>query len=104
MKKREFLFILISSSILVFAWIVFSILESAMSSTISESLQVQTAAIPGTFNTKLIQTVKTRKQITPVNIDAVVVSPTPGTATQSATPIPTISSILQPTSTPIPTP
>lgn len=93
MKKKEFLFILISSSILVFAWIIFSVLESAMNSTISESLQVQTSAIQGTFDTKVIERMKTRQQITPVNIDSVI----PETASSSAAiPTPVVTLVPQP--------
>lgn len=100
MKKKEFLFILISSSILVFAWIVFSILESAMSSTISETLQVQTSAIPATFDSKIMNSIKNRKQITPQNIDTRI--PDTDTASGSATPNPTVTPIQPSPSIPLP--
>ena len=98
MKKREFLFILISSSILVFAWIIFSILESAMSSTISETLQVQTSAIQATFDSKIINSIKNRKQITPQNIETKI----PDTASGSATPNPSVTSVQPSPSIPLP--
>lgn len=71
MKREEAFFILIATFILVLAWIVFSILDSAVSSTISKGFSGQLLAIQPKFNTKVIDELKTRQQILPLNVDPV---------------------------------
>ncbi|MCL5438674.1 MAG: hypothetical protein M1268_01655 [Patescibacteria group bacterium] len=66
MKKREIIFLLISSVVLVVFWIIFSIYHNFATSTIPETLNVQTSAINPNFDTKTIDMLKKRQQITPV--------------------------------------
>ena len=86
MKQQQVLFILGITFIVILTWIVFSILESAMSSTISKTLSVQIASIPSTFNMKVIDEVKSRQEIPAVNAVAQV-SPEPS---PTLTPTPTL--------------
>ncbi len=65
MNKKEAYFILISTFILIVAWIIFSILQSAVSSTISGSLSLQTTPINPTFDMQTITAIKKRKAVTP---------------------------------------
>jgi predicted nucleic acid-binding protein len=71
MKKQEAFFILIATFILILAWIVFSILDSAVSSTISQSLHFQIAPISPTFDTKVVDELKKRQQVVSLNAEAV---------------------------------
>lgn len=90
MKQRDYLFILISSAVLVIVWITFSILHSLLTSTISESLGQQLIPIAGTFDTKTLDALKARTQITPLFV--IVQSPTPTPTIPPVTPIQPIAS------------
>lgn len=92
MKRQEAYFILIVTFVLVVLWIAFSILHSATDSTISSVINTQIADISPSFNTKIIENLKTRKQVTPL-AGAPVVTPS---ASNSAT------TIQNPTPTPLP--
>lgn len=65
MKQKDILFLLISSAFLAAVWIVFTILHNALTSTISGTTLQQIQPINGTFDTKTLQVLQTRKQITP---------------------------------------
>lgn len=65
MKKNDLLFILVSSSILVAAWIIFSIYHAANLSTINETLAHEIEPINPNFNTEGINQLKNRQQISP---------------------------------------
>lgn len=92
MKKRDILLFLFSTSILVFAWIGFSVYHNFVSSTITPSQGIQIAPIDPNFDTKTIENLKKRKQITPLlelsekqaTKEALVETPTV-TGTESAT-------------------
>lgn len=71
MKRNEAYFIVIATFIVIVVWIIFSILDSAVSSTISKGLNAQIAPISPTFNTKIIDGLKTRKEVLPENLEAV---------------------------------
>lgn len=80
MKRNEAYFILIATFIVIVVWIIFSVLDSAVSSTISKGLSKQTLPIQPSFNTKVIDELKKRKIITPEN-------PQTSAATSSASPV-----------------
>jgi hypothetical protein len=95
MKRQEAMFILIATFVVVIAWIAFAIYESFNNSTISKTLSVQISPISATFNTKIIDTVKKRQQVNPLNLE-IVATPTPASreaqtipSAQTPTPIPT---------------
>lgn len=98
MKKKEAFLIIIAAAFLVFVWIAISIYDSANSSTISQTLNVQISAINPSFDQKILNSLKTRQQVTAENVKEQV-SPTPlvNQASPSATPKPS------PTAAPIPT-
>lgn len=83
MKRKDLLFILVSSTLVVLLWIVFSVLHNAFSSTISESVAQDIAPIPGSFDTNELKSLKNRLQVTPqtgINL--------PPTPTPTPTPLP----------------
>lgn len=83
MKRKDLLFILISSTFIVLLWIVFSVLHNAFSSTISESVAQDIAPIPGAFDTAELKSLKARLGVIPqtgVNL--------PPTPTPTPTPLP----------------
>ena len=83
MKQRDILFLLISSAILAGIWIVFTIAHNALTSTITPTISQQLIPLSNTFDQKTLQTLQTRKGVTPQFIISVVVSTTP-------TPTPTL--------------
>lgn len=89
MKRRDILIILISTFILVVAWIGFNVYHNSVTSTISETLGVRISPIHPDFNAKDIQHLKERKKILPI-LEASV-SPTP---TLSPSPTSTPSALL----------
>lgn len=93
MKQKELLFILISSSILVFIWIAFSIYHSTTTSTIPEATSIQIVPITPTFNTKTIDLLRQRQKSSPV-FELAKPTPTATATTPSA-------SVLTPSPTPV---
>lgn len=92
--KQDILFVLISSFIVVVAWIGFNIYHIWVTSTIDEEVQMQLTPIDPRFDTTVIENVKSRNQIEPAfskqdnASPAAVLSPTPppvSTPTQPAT-------------------
>jgi hypothetical protein len=71
MNRQEAYFILIATFILVLAWIIFSILDSAVNSTISQTLTVQITSISPTFDTNIIEGLKKRQQVIPLDVEPV---------------------------------
>lgn len=65
MNKKEAYFILISTFVSILAWIIFSILQSAVNSTISAPLSVQISPIHPTFDTQTISALKKRTLVLP---------------------------------------
>lgn len=66
MKRSEALFLLISVSILVFAWIVFNIHHSSITSTIPEDVNKQIVPLNPQFDTKTLGELKKRNKVTPI--------------------------------------
>lgn len=66
MKKKDILIILISVFIFVIFWIGFNIYHNSAKSTISESINLQIAPISPNFDTKTIENLKKRQNITPI--------------------------------------
>jgi hypothetical protein len=80
MKRNDLLFLLGSAAFLVVVWIGFSLIHTNLTSTISDTLVQQIIPIKPTFDTKTIDALKKRTQVTPVysitNPD-LTVTPTP---------------------------
>jgi hypothetical protein len=95
MKHKDILYILISSLVLVIAWIGFNIYHIAKTTSINEDLQLQIIPINPQFDTATIQKLKTRIQVTPINT-LEIVSPTPQAPTPAPIkPIPAITQATQ---------
>jgi hypothetical protein len=103
-----FLFILISSFIVIVLWIATNIYSKFVSSTIDEALTIQTKAINPSFDEKTINKLKSRQKATPLHtLDAIVeASPTasidPPVPTQPENDLPLPTSL--PSFTPEPSP
>ena len=68
MKKKpsnDYLFILIPTCIVVFAWIGFNLYRTAITSTISEAASVQIQPIEPQFDQTTVTTIKQRTQVAP---------------------------------------
>jgi hypothetical protein len=76
MKQKDTLIIVILLFIFVLIWIGGSVYRSAVGSTISEDVSKEIAPIAPTFDTNVIEKLKTREKITPA-FDIQGVSPTP---------------------------
>lgn len=98
-RKNDVLLLLISSVILVIAWVIFSLIHLSLTSTINEVLSQQISAINPSFDTKTINALKNRENITPVYSfsNTNTASGSAGTVVPSSTPTPTVV-----TPTPIP--
>jgi hypothetical protein len=64
-RHKDILFILISSFVVVVAWVGFNIYHVYITSTISEELQMQLTPIDGSFDTTIIQNLKSRERVNP---------------------------------------
>lgn len=77
MKKKDILIILILLFISVVAWIGTSIYHSMVNSTISETTKQDIAPIKPTFNTKSIDKLKERQNISPsFELENIIPTPT----------------------------
>ncbi len=65
MKNREILFLIISTFIIVIAWIGFNIFHNIKTSTIPQNLTIQILPINPNFDTKTIEELKKRKKVQP---------------------------------------
>ena len=88
MKQKDILLLIISSFFLVALWIVFNIYHNTVTSTIPQALSVQISPINPTFDTKTINALKERVQVTPIynplaTQSAPLEAPTPSPATIS---------------------
>jgi hypothetical protein len=104
MKKRDILFLLISSVIIVVAWIAFAIIHNSLSSTINETTTAQIIPIPGSFDTQTIASLKKRQQINALFVAqtatvSAAISPTPIPPAPTPT-IATGSAVITPNLTP----
>jgi len=91
--QKDLFYIALSSFIVVVAWIGFSIYHRWTTSTVSEDLQMQLTSIDPTFDTQVLQTLKSRIKVTPVYE---VINPTTNTET-TPSPSPVASSSAKPT-------
>lgn len=89
MKKNDVLFILISTVILAFAWIVFNIIHENVTSTITQTVTSEIAPIQPTFDKKTIDALKQRAQVSPIYT----------LSSTSPTPVPTITQTQAPLAT-----
>lgn len=92
LKKREIIFILGSTLIVVIAWVAFSIYHNFVTSTIPDALSITIAPIGKSFDIVTIENLKSRQRITPISQSDILLQQQ---ATQQAT--------LQPTVQPTPT-
>lgn len=99
MKQKDILFLLTAIFLLVLAWISFTVYHSAITSKINKEIIEQTTPITPDFNTFILQGLKTRQHINPLNdfsASVVYTSPTPTVAP--------LQSVVQNAPTGIPTP
>lgn len=80
MKKKDILFLLVCTCIVVFAWITFTIIHTAATSTINETLSQQILPIDPSFNLKVIDQLRSREVVVPKYEFG-------STATKSSTPV-----------------
>ncbi len=108
--QKDILFVLISSFIVVVAWISFNLYHIWVTSTISEEVQMQLSPIDPNFDPATIQQLKSRKHIDPLYelqalpSQTISATPTPtqsGPTIQPSSPSASESSSLVPTSEPI---
>jgi hypothetical protein len=66
MKKKDILVILIPSFICVLAWIIFSVIHSYLSPTVSKSINIEVTPIEPNFDTKTLELIKQRQVIEPI--------------------------------------
>jgi hypothetical protein len=105
-KQKDILFILISSFILVVAWVAFNIWHIYVTSTINEHIQFQLTPINPTFDQQTMQQLKSREDINPSFVSQSIASgsSTQETVPQIQTPIPSQTPSGAPTETPSGTP
>ena len=77
MKQKDILFLLLSSTFLAVVWIVFTIIHTSLTSTISGTLHQQIQPISGSFDNQTIQIIQKRLKVTPKFAIQVIESPTP---------------------------
>lgn len=77
MKRKDIMFLLITTAIFVFIWIVFSIYHNLLTSTIPEILSIQITPISPTFDTKTLDKLKKREKFQPLFESAIIPSLTP---------------------------
>ncbi|OGH38193.1 MAG: hypothetical protein A3B44_00885 [Candidatus Levybacteria bacterium RIFCSPLOWO2_01_FULL_38_21] len=66
MKQRDILFLVISTFVLIVAWVGFSIYHNFISSTITKPVKEKIAPINPDFDTKIIDKLKERKSVEPI--------------------------------------
>jgi hypothetical protein len=66
MKQRDLLLLLVPFFIMVVAWVIFNIYHSSVTSTISDTLNIQIAPINPTFDKKAIEEIKNRDDVQPI--------------------------------------
>jgi hypothetical protein len=97
MKRKDILAILIPSFIFAAAWIILSIHHNIVSSTISETLNIQIAPISATFDVDAIASLKKRQNITPSYETSIpvqnVIASASATASANITPTPVIENL-----------
>jgi hypothetical protein len=91
---QDILFILISSFVVVVAWIGSNIYHIYITSTISEEVQSQLTPIDGAFDTQTLQNLKSRERVNP----AFEIQATASQAARTPTPTPEQEPITEPDS------
>lgn len=66
MKQKDIIFIITSALIVVAIWIIFEIIHSSTTSTVSEKLNLQVTPIKSEFDLETIQSIKERKEVKPL--------------------------------------
>jgi hypothetical protein len=106
-KQHDILFILVSSFIVVAAWIAFNIYHIYITSTISQEIQAQLTPISPVFDNATIQKLQKRESIVPqfsIPVSSPSPSPTPLIPLPSAPPPQSPSpqpSVIPPSTSPI---
>lgn len=86
-KQKDILFLLISSFIVVVAWIGFNLYHITVTSTVSQTIQMQLSPISATFDQATIEQLKTRENIVPVYNAQTSSAPTATASAATPTPI-----------------
>jgi hypothetical protein len=97
-KQKDILFILISSFIVVVAWIGFNLYHIWATSTVSQDVQAELTPIDPVFDPQTIEQLKTRENINPLFESQASASATLPTQIPQSTPTPQVTSIPSPTS------
>lgn len=66
MKRNDIIFLLASTLIMTVAWIVFSIIHAATTSTITNDVNLQILPIPPTFDATTIKQIINRQKVNPL--------------------------------------
>lgn len=66
MMRREIIFILVSTCILVIAWVAFGVYHSSVTTTIPDALSTQLEPIAPSFDTATIDALKSRNKVNAV--------------------------------------
>lgn len=99
MKQKDIIFLLIPITLIVIAWIVFNIYHGSVTSTISETLNINILPITADFDTQAISNLKERERVEPLfefkreesptptisPIQAPIITPSPSLDGQTAT-------------------
>jgi len=97
MKRNDFIFLLVSTAIMIFAWIIFNVIHISKTSTVTDVLNQQIESIQPNFDTKTIEILKQRQRVNPLYQ---LQNPQASQAAVSITPspiaTPTIPAILSP--------
>lgn len=91
-RQNDILFVLISSFIVVAAWIAFTLYHIHITSTISQHIQYQLNPVNPSFNQQVIQQLKNREDINP-SFNETAVSSQSATQPTQTTPTPPTSAI-----------
>lgn len=87
MKRRDIIFLLVSTVILMIAWVIFTVIHQSVSSTINDTVNQQIIPIQPNFDTKIIDALKKRLRVSP---DYTIASPEATPTSSIPTPRPTI--------------
>ena len=104
-KQKDILFILVSSFVVVVAWVAFNLYHIYATSTVSSDVQMQLNPINPEFNPSVVQELKTREVINPLyesqnsSSEAVPTFTPIGAPTPTPTPLPVVSQTPQTAST-----
>lgn len=63
MKKPYIIYLLISLSMLAIVWVIFSVYQKSITTTISEKIQTDISPIKPDFDSKIIESIKRRETI-----------------------------------------